>query len=212
MKRCAIYLRVSTTMQSVASQRLDLEAFTKSREWHVVEVYSDEAVSGMRERRPALDRLMADARRRRFDVVLVWRFDRFARSTRFLVEALETFRTLGIDFVSYQEALDTSTPMGNCMFLIISALARLERDVLAERVRAGLRRAKLEGRRLGRRPLEVDPRRLQSVVSRKLSARAAAKELGCSTASAWRLIRAHTMGAPDAGGASRATEEVRSFA
>lgn len=208
MKRCAIYLRVSTSMQSLAPQRLDLINFAAQRGWHVIEEYADEAVSGVRDRRPALDRLMADARRRKFEVVLCWRFDRFARSTKMLVDALETFRTLGIDFVSYQEALDTSTPMGTCVFVIISALARLERDIIAERVKAGLRAAVARGAKLGRRPLEVDPRRLESVINRKLSARQAAKELGCSTASAWRLMRVHATGAAEADGATHAAEEV----
>lgn len=189
MKRVAVYLRVSTASQSVAPQRLDLLRFVAERGWVVAEEYCDEAVSGMRERRPGLDRLMADARKRKFSAVCVWRFDRFARSTRFLVEALATFRALGIDFVSYQEAVDTSTPMGEAMFSIVAALAKLERDILSERVRSGLRRAKLEGRRLGRRPLEVDTARLEDVLRRKLSARQAARELGCSTASAWRLMR-----------------------
>jgi len=208
MKRCAVYLRVSTSLQSVAPQRLDLTNFAAQRGWEVVEEYCDEGMSGLRERRPDLDRLMANARKRKFDVVLVWRFDRFARSTRFLVESLATFRALGIDFVSYQESLDTSTPMGEAMFSIIAALAKLERDILSERVRSGLRRARAEGKRLGRKPLEVDSHRLNDVLRRRLSARQAARELGCSTASAWRLIRAQATGAAEADGASRGAEEV----
>lgn len=202
MKRVAIYTRVSTASQSCDSQLLDLRSFGASRGWQVVEEYADEGVSGVRERRPALDRLMADARRRRFDVVLCWRFDRFARSTRFLVEALETFRTLGIDFVSYQEALDTLTPMGNCVFVIISALARLERDIVAERVKAGLRRACAKGKRLGRPRLKVDERQLRVVASQKLPVRAAAKALGVSPSSYLRLVRSQA--AAEAGSASHA--------
>ena len=108
--------------------------------------------------------------------------------------------------MSYQESLDTSTPMGEAMFSIIAALAKLERDILSERVRSGLRRARAEGKRLGRKPLEVDSHRLNDVLRRRLSARQAARELGCSTASAWRLIRAHATGAADAHGASHAAE------
>jgi len=137
---------------------------------------------------------MADARRRRFDVVLCWRFDRFARSTRMLVEALETFRTLGIDFVSYQEALDTSTPMGNCVFVIISALARLERDIIAERVRAGLRAAVARGTKLGRPRLHIDTRQLEAVIRQELPVRAAARVLGVSPSSYVRMLHAHVDG------------------
>ncbi len=204
MKRCAIYTRVSTSSQSCDAQLGDLRKFAAERGWEVVEEYSDEGVSGVRERRPALDRLMGDARRRRFGVVLCWRFDRFARSTRFLVEALETFRALGIDFVSFQEALDTSTPMGSCVFLIISALARLERDIIAERVKAGLRRARAEGKTLGRPRLQVDERQLRLIASQKLPVRAAAKALGISPSSYLRLVRGQTAPSSELENAQRA--------
>lgn len=157
--------------------------------------FVDEGVSGTKERRPALDRLLAEVKKRRFDVVLVWRFDRFARSTRFLVEALALFKALGVQFASFQENLDTSTPMGEAMFTIVAAISKLERDIIAERVRAGLRRAKAEGKRLGRQPLRVDPRRLEDVLSRKVSVREGARQLGVSRASFWRLARAHVNGA-----------------
>ena len=147
---CAIYARVSTTEQSTEPQLMDLRRYADQRGWDVYHTYDDKGISGTRDSRPALDSLMNDARKRRFDVVLVWRFDRFARSTKHLVLALEEFKNLGIDFVSYQENIDTSSPLGAAIFTIIGAVAQLERDIIAERVKAGLRRARSNGKRLGR--------------------------------------------------------------
>ena len=194
MTRVAVYLRVSTAMQSVASQRLDLINHAAARGWQIVEEYTDVGISGARERRPSLDRLMADARRRLFDVVLVWRFDRFARNTRFLLESLQTFRALGVDFVSYQEALDTSTPMGEAMFSFLAALTKLEKDIIAERVRAGLRAAVARGAKLGRPRLHIDTRQLEAVIRQELPVRAAARVLGISASSYARLIHARAEG------------------
>jgi DNA invertase Pin-like site-specific DNA recombinase len=132
--------------------------------------------------------LMDDARKRRFDVVLVWRFDRFARSTKHLILALEEFRNLGIDFVSYQENIDTSSPLGGAIFTIISAVAQLERDIIAERVRAGLRRASEHGKQLGRPKAQVSTEDVVRLHSEGLSHRQIAARLGCSrTAVARRL-------------------------
>ncbi len=138
--RVALYARVSTTDQSTESQLLDLRRYVRERGWHSFREYTDNGVSGTKGNRPALNQLMNDAKKRRFDAVLVWRFDRFARSTKHLILALEEFRNLGIDFVSYQENIDTSSPLGSAIFTIISAVAQLERDIIAERVKAGLRR------------------------------------------------------------------------
>ena len=148
--RVAIYCRVSTLDQSTDSQLLDLKRYIQERGWHIFKEYCDNGISGTKDSRPALNELMDDAKKRRFDVVLVWRFDRFARSTKHLILALEEFRNLGIDFVSYQENIDTRSPLGSAIFTIISAVAQLERDIIAERVKAGLRRAKDRGKRLGR--------------------------------------------------------------
>lgn len=147
--KVAIYLRVSTSDQSTAMQRADLERFAASKAWEPM-FFEDEGVSGSKEKRPGLDALMDGARKRKFDVVLVWRFDRFARSSRHLVSALEEFRSLGINFVSYNENIDTSTPMGMAMFTIISAMAQLERDIIRERVKAGVNAARAKGKHLGR--------------------------------------------------------------
>ncbi len=208
MKRVACYLRVSTTEQTVENQRNDLQAYCKARGWETVTEYSDTGISGTRDRRPGLDALVRDVQARRLDVVVVAAFDRFGRSVRHLVETLELFRHLGVEFISLREQIDTGSPLGQAVFTIIAAIAQLERSLIVERVKAGLRRAKAEGKRLGRAPLQVDPHRLDSVLRRKLSARAAARELQCSVASAWRLIRAHSAGtAVHVNGASYAAEE-----
>jgi len=148
--RVAIYARVSTSDQSTESQLLDLRRYVRERGWHIFNEYADNGISGTTDSRPALNELMNAARKRRFDTVLVWRFDRFARSTKHLILALEEFRNLGIDFVSYQENIDTSSPLGSAIFTIISAVAQLERDIIAERVKAGLRRARENGKVIGR--------------------------------------------------------------
>src|SRR5438876_809668 len=208
MRRVGCYLRVSTTEQTVENQRHDLRAYCAARGWDNVTEYSDTGISGTRERRPSLDRLLIDVKARRLDVVVVAAFDRFGRSVRHLVETLDLFRHLGVEFISLREQIDTGSPLGQAVFTIIAAIAQLERSLIVERVKAGLRRAKAEGKRLGRQPLQVDSYRLNDVLRRKLSARQAARELGCSTASAWRLIKAQRTGAVDAHGASRAAEEI----
>jgi len=180
MKRIAIYARVSTTDQSTESQLLDLRRYTRERGWNIFKEYVDEGISGTKGSRPALNVLMNDAKKRRFGVVLVWRFDRFARSTKHLILALEEFRNLGIDFVSFQENIDTSSPLGSAIFTIISAVAQLERDIIAERVKAGLRRAKENGKKLGRPRAVVDAEKIQRLRSQGLSLRAIAKATGVS--------------------------------
>ncbi len=209
MKRIAAYVRCSTAAdQHPETQLRDLRDYCRARGWEHVTEYVDHGISGTKDRRPALDRLMVEVKARRVDVVVVVAFDRFGRSVRHLVESLELFRHLDVEFISLREQIDTGSPLGQAVFTIIAAIAQLERSLIVERVKAGLRRAKAEGRRLGPEPLRVDPARLHDVVRRRLSARAAARELGCSTASAWRLIRARATGAPDAHGASRAAEEA----
>ena len=151
--RAALYARVSTPEQSVEPQLRDLRAYAAARGLGIVREFSDVGVSGAKRSRPALDALMTAARRREFDTVIVHRFDRFARSTRHLVDALGTFRSLGIEFVSYSENIDTSTPIGEAMFSIIAAMAQLERDLISERVKMGIRNARAKGKRIGRKPL-----------------------------------------------------------
>jgi DNA invertase Pin-like site-specific DNA recombinase len=148
--KAAPYARVSTPGQDPEVQLSALRAHARQRGWDIVEEFVDHGVSGTKERRPALDRLMKGAWAGRFQVVLVWRFDRFARSVKHLVTALDTFRALGVGFISLQEQLDTSTPIGQTMFTIIGAMAQLEGDIIRERIRAGLAQARLRGVPLGR--------------------------------------------------------------
>jgi len=186
--RVALYARVSTCEQSTDSQLLDLKRYTRERGWHIFKEFVDNGISGTKDSRPALNELMNDAKKRRFDTVLVWRFDRFARSTKHLILALEEFRNLGIDFVSYQENIDTSSPLGSAIFTIISAVAQLERDIIAERVKAGLRRAKENGKKLGRPKVKADLDQVKALHSRGFSTRAIAQELGLTKSTAANLV------------------------
>lgn len=192
-KRVAVYARVSTGDQSVDLQLRDLRDYVERQGWEATE-FVDEGVSGRKQSRPALDRLMKEARRKRFDVVLVWRFDRFARSTKHLVTALEEFRCLGVDFVSHQEALDTSTPMGAAMFTIISAMAQLEVDILRERTKAGMEAARRRGKRIGGKRLDLDPEVVQRLKAEK-GTRGAARALGVSPGTILNVIRRAEAGA-----------------
>jgi len=151
--RTAIYGRVSTSAQDTNLQMREVRQFVQRRGWKVVEEYTDKGISGSKEKRPALDKMMADAKRRRFDAVVVYRYDRFARSLRHLVNALEEFRALGIEFVSIHEGVDTSTPNGRLVFGIFASIAEFERELIRARVRSGLAAAKAKGVVLGRPPI-----------------------------------------------------------
>ena len=140
--------------------------------------YIDIGISGAKEKRPELSRLMADAHRRKFDAVVVWKFDRFARSVSHLLRALETFKSLGIEFVSLSEQVDTSTPTGKMVFTVLGAVAELERSLIAERVRAGLRNAKAKGKKLGRPRVAVDAARVARLRAQGASWREISRELG----------------------------------
>jgi DNA invertase Pin-like site-specific DNA recombinase len=176
-KRVALYVRVSTGEQNADLQVNELTEYAVFRKWEVVENYVDK-MSGAKDRRPALDRLMADAKRGKFDVVAVWRFDRFARSTSHLLRALEEFAALGIDFVSLQESIDTSTPMGKMVFTILASVAELERSTIRERVMAGQRAAKKRGVRFGRPTVDVDAALVGKLRSKGLSWRDISAQVG----------------------------------
>src|SRR5712675_1015283 len=154
--KTALYARVSTSGQEVEMQLRELIEYCQRRGWEVVQEYVDVGISGGKEKRPELDKLLADAHKRHFDAVVVWRFDRFARSVSHLLRALETFKSLGIEFVSLSEQVDTSTPTGKMIFTVLAAVAELERSLIVERVRAGLRNARAKGKRLGRPCKGVD--------------------------------------------------------
>jgi DNA invertase Pin-like site-specific DNA recombinase len=186
-KRAAIYARVSTGDQHLETQLLDLREMAKLRGCEIVHEYTD-IISGSKAKRPGLDQLMADARRHRFDVVLVVAFDRIARNVRHFLDVLDELNQLGIEFVSKRENIDTSGPLGRAMLTIVGAISELERSLIVERVRAGMRRAKLEGRRIGRAPLDID--RVQVVADRRagMSLTEVAKKYHVSRATVCRLV------------------------
>jgi DNA invertase Pin-like site-specific DNA recombinase len=161
-------------------QLRELREHAQRRGWEISCEYVNEGISGAKDRRPALDRLMADAHRRKFDVVAVFKFDRFARPVSHLLRALDTFHALSIDFVSLSESLDTSMPAGRMVFTILAAVAELERSLIAERVRAGIRNAKTKGKRLGRPPAVADVLRIGERRASGASWRAIGRELGLS--------------------------------
>src|SRR5215467_14519698 len=148
--RAAIYVRVSTKDQNCELQLRDLRAFCAARRFTLVREFVDVGESGAKDSRPQLNELMSAARKRQIDAILVWRFDRFARSTKHLLLALEEFHSLGIQFISYQENTDTRSPLGQALFTIVSVVSQLERDLIRERVSAGIRNARACGKQLGR--------------------------------------------------------------
>ncbi|MGB7680369.1 MAG: recombinase family protein [Candidatus Acidiferrales bacterium] len=180
--RAAIYARVSTlnSGQDPSMQTRELEEYCQRRGWHIHDVYVDNGVSGKKDSRPQLNRLMQDAHERRFDVIVVWRFDRFARSVSHLLRALETFNALDIQFVSLSEQVDTSTPMGKMVFTVLGAVAELERNLIVERVRAGLRHARAKGKRLGRPKKSVDRAQIATLRAAGNSWRTISREMGVS--------------------------------
>jgi DNA invertase Pin-like site-specific DNA recombinase len=189
MKRAALYVRVSTPDQHVESQLYDLRELAAQRGFEVVHEYEDRGVCGKKARRPGLDALMADARRKKFSVVLVAAFDRIARSTRNFLQVVDQLDSLGIEFVSRREGVATGDAMGRLFVTIISAIAELERSLVVERVKSGMRRAKLEGRQIGRSRLDVN--RQQVIDDRRsgLSLTQVAKKHSISRASVCRLMK-----------------------
>jgi DNA invertase Pin-like site-specific DNA recombinase len=184
--KVAIYARVSShNGQDPEMQLRELREYCQRRGWEITREYVDVGISGGKEKRPELDELLRDASRRYFDAVVVWRFDRFARSVSHLLRALENFRALGIEFVSLSEQVDTSTPTGKMIFTVLGAVAELERSLIVERVRAGIRNARAKGKKLGRprkliKPELIGPMRLQGA-----SWRAIGRALGVSPATGW---------------------------
>ena len=189
MKKCAIYCRVSTSDQRVESQLYDLRELAAQRGIEVVAEYQDCGISGSKARRPGLDSLMADARRKKFSVVLVSAFDRVARSVRHFLQVIDELESLGVVFVSRREQVDTSGMMGRLFLTLIGSIAELESDLIRERVRAGMRRARLEGRQIGRARLDVN--REQVVQDRRtgMSLTLVARKHSISRASVCRLMK-----------------------
>jgi DNA invertase Pin-like site-specific DNA recombinase len=180
----AIYARVSTLDQEPENQLQELRRYVEARGWSGQE-YVDRGVSGTKDRRPALDQLVADAKRRRFDILVCWRLDRLGRNLRHLITLLDDLQALGIGFVTLAEGIDTTSPAGRLQMAVLAAIAAFERDRIAERVRAGLARAKAQGVRLGRPRRQIDSERLAAVAG--LPEREAARRLGIprSTLQRW---------------------------
>ncbi len=189
MKKCAIYARVSTTDQRVDNQLLDLRLFATQRGYEVAAEYTDVGVSGSKARRPGLDAMLRNARKRKFAVVIVAAFDRLARSTKHFLTVVDELDSLGIEFVSKRENIATDGAMGRLFLTLISSIAELEAELIKERVRAGIRRRKLEGLPVGRQPLDVDH---EAIVAARLgggSLTHVAKQYGVSRASVVRWVR-----------------------
>ena len=188
-KRAVLYLRVSTLDQHPETQLYDLQTLAHQRGLEIVKEYTDRGISGARARRPALDELLRDARRGAFDVVLVWACDRLARSVVHFLQVLDELNHLNIEFLSYREALDTAGPLGRAVVTIVSVVAELERGLIIERVRAGMRRAKLEGRHIGRKRLIVDRSAVLRERANGRSLSQLAQTFRLSRASVSRLLR-----------------------
>lgn len=189
--RAAIYCRVSTTRDQDPQMQLDeLRQVARQRGWNVVGEFVDVGVSGTKDRRPQLDKLMQLAHAGKLDIVATWRFDRFARSTRHLLTALEDFRVRGVDFVSLRDAVDTSTATGRFTFAIIAAVAELERELIRERTVAGIEAARRRGRKPGRPRVVFDLERARELQAQGRSVRAISKALGVAPATVHRGLAA----------------------
>ena len=189
MKKCAIYARVSTTDQRVDNQLYDLRLFAQQRGFEVACEYTDVGYSGSKARRPGLDAMLRDARKRKFAVVIVAAFDRLARSTRHFLSVVDELDSLGIEFVSRRENIATDGPVGRLFLTVISCIAELESDLIKERIRAGMRRRKMDGLPCGRQPLDVDHDAIVADRLGGLSLTETAKRHGISRASVVRFVQ-----------------------
>jgi DNA invertase Pin-like site-specific DNA recombinase len=187
--RCAVYARVSTLDQEPENQLAELRRYVAARGWDAPVEYVDHGVSGAKDRRPALDRLVTDARRRKFDVLVTWKLDRLGRNLKHLITLLEDLQALGVAFVSLGEGIDATTPAGKLQMHILGAIAEFERGRIVERVRAGIARARAQGKRLGRQPYAITDAQFEAVADR--SVREAAQALGVSRSVVhrWRLAQ-----------------------
>lgn len=185
-KKIAIYARVSTKEQTPQAQLHELRRYSEARGFEIFKEFVD-VVSGVSYNRKALTELMDDAQKRHFDIVLVYRFDRFARSTRHLLNSLEVFKDLGIGFISYSENIDLSSSLGTAMFTVIAAMAQLERDIIVERVKSGIAAAKARGIQWGKKP-SIDKDKVRELRSKGLSFRKIAKLLNISLGSAYAAV------------------------
>ena len=189
INKIAIYARVSTTngTQSPDMQLTALREYCQARGLTIYKEYVDNGISGSKESRPALNSLMNDARKRKFDCILVYRFDRFARSSKHLITALEEFKSLGVGFISYSENIDTSSPLGKAIFVIVGAMAELERNIIRERVISGLNNARAKGKKLGRPKSKLDTKKIKELKEMGFSLRNIAEQIGVSKSTIARM-------------------------
>lgn len=187
--RVAIYARVSTTDQDVEVQLKELRPYVERRGWELVGEFVDRGHSGAKARRPALDQLMGLAQKRKVDVILVWALDRLGRSLRHLVQTCDELGGLGVDLVSYTQHIDTTSPSGKLTFGVLAAVAEFERAMLRERVLAGLRNARANGVRLGRRPVAVDVGKARELLAAGMRQTRVAQQLGVSPRSLMRSLQ-----------------------
>jgi len=183
-----LYLRVSSQDQSTNTQRFDLEAMCQRRGWSIQKVYEDH-ISGAKDSRPALDELMKEVRKGKVEAVLVWRFDRFARSLQHLLSALQTFKDNNVEFISYTEQIDTTSPAGKLLFTLLGAIAEFERSLIQERVKAGVRRARENGVRFGRKRIGFDLPKALSMLQQGYSYRQIGTELQISHVTVFQSLR-----------------------
>jgi DNA invertase Pin-like site-specific DNA recombinase len=188
-KRVALYTRVSTSDQTAENQLRALREHAERAGWIVVAEFTDHAVSGTREKRPGLDALLVEARRRRFDLIAVAALDRLGRNLRHLVTLLDELQHLSVGLVSLREALDLTSPIGRAMYALVGVLAEVERAWIVERTHAGLRRARAQGKRLGRRPVLTDRPRLRRLLAEGVSYREVARALGVSEGTVRRAVQ-----------------------
>ncbi len=198
-ERVGLYGRISTAdkKQDIELQLVDLRAYAAARGWKVFKEYLDVGVSGSREHRPAFNQLMEDARKRKIDLILVWRLDRFGRSLKHLVVCLDELKILGVGFVSYKESLDFTTPTGRLMFHLLGAFSEFEKELIRERVKAGVAHARAKGKRLGRPREDIDFRKLSELRDSGLTLRAIAKEMGRSLGFVHKSLSKCTLKTPD---------------
>ncbi|MGD0940080.1 MAG: recombinase family protein [Terracidiphilus sp.] len=190
-KRVALYMRVSLCDKDPNAHVVDLRQMAVRDGFEVVAVYTDKT-TGTTAKQPGLDQLLVDARRRRFDIVMTWSCDRMARSTRHFVKVLDEFIRIGVEFRSHCEAIDTGGPQGSAFAIIVGAITELEHSLIGEKVRTGMRRARLDGQLIGRKPLQLDHAAIHRDRRQGHSIRAIAKEHGISTATVQRVLRIST--------------------
>ena len=178
--KTAIYARVSTIDQHTDNQIIVLQKYCDARNYHIEYTYVDKGVSGSKESRPEFDNMMNDAKKRKFDCLLVWKLDRLSRSLRHLLNTLDELNNVGISFICYQDNIDTTTPTGRLMFHMVGAFAEFERSLIQERVKLGLQRAKQQGKVLGRPKIDINPYKIQQLRTQGHTIRAIAIELNLS--------------------------------